>query len=95
MRTINNDTIGKYKNYLTEEEKSQATIDKYIRDIKAFMIWLNGRGIDKRIVIEYKEILIAEYKPSSVNSIISSLNSLFDYLGWDDCKVKTLKISKG
>ena len=94
MRIINNDTIEKYRNYLIEEEKSQATVAKYIRDIKAFMIWLNGRSIDKRIVIEYKEMLISEYKPSSVNSIISSLNSLFDYLGWYDCKVKTLKIQR-
>lgn len=44
--------------------------------------------------MEYKEHLISAYAPRSVNSILSSLNSLFDYLGWHDCKVKTLKIQK-
>lgn len=37
---------------------------------------------------------MSTYAPRSVNSILSSLNSLFDYLGWHDCKVKTLKIQK-
>ena len=94
MRIINTEIIEKYKNYLTEEERSQATINKYERDITAFCIWLNGRGIEKQILLEYKETIMASYAPRSVNSILSSLNSLFDYLGWHDCKVKTLKIQK-
>ena len=86
--------IDNYKEYLTEEERSQSTIDKYIRDITAFCQWINGCNIDKKVVLEYKEHLISTYAPRSVNSILSSLNSLFDYLGWHDCKVKTLKIQK-
>lgn len=35
---------------------------------------------------------MVEYKPRSVNSILSSLNSFFSFLGWQDCKVKTIKI---
>lgn len=94
MRTIGPNIIESYKKYLTEEEKSQATIDKYIRDITIFCEWINGCSIEKQIVLEYKEMLISSYAPRSVNSILSSLNSLFDYLGWYDCKVKTLKIQK-
>lgn len=94
MRTIKTDIIETYKKYLTEEEKSQATIDKYIRDITVFCKWINERSIEKKTVLEYKEMLISAYVPRSVNSILSSLNSLFDYLGWYDCKVKTLKIQK-
>ena len=94
MRTLDIKTIETYKNYLHDEEKSKATIEKYIRDIKAFSAWAAAREIDKRIVLEYKENLIASYKPRSVNSILSSLNSLFDFLNWQDCKVKTLKIQR-
>lgn len=94
MQIIKPNDIENYKEYLTEEERSQATIDKYIRDITAFCQWINERGIDKKTVLEYKEHLISSYAPRSVNSILSSLNSLFDYLGWHDCKVKTLKIQK-
>lgn len=94
MQIIKPNDIENYKEYLTEEERAQATIDKYIRDITTFCQWINGHSIDKKAVLEYKEHLISLYAPRSVNSILSSLNSLFDYLGWHDCKVKTLKIQK-
>ncbi len=90
MRTIRQNIIKSYKKYLTDEEKSKATIDKYIRDITAFCEWINKRSIEKQIVLE----LISTYAPRSVNSILSSLNSLFDYLGWYDYRVKTIKIQK-
>lgn len=94
MNQITNKIIQEYKNYLINEEKSPATIEKYLRDIKTFAEWVNRHDVEKKIVLEYKEYLISEYSPRSVNSILSSLNSLFDYLGWHDCKVKTLKIQK-
>lgn len=94
MRTIKIETIESYKKHLTEEEKSHATIEKYIRDITSFCEWINRRSIEKKTVLEYKEMLVSAYSPRSVNSILSSLNSLFDYLGWYDCKVKTLKIQR-
>ena len=94
MRIINTETIEKYKNHLMEEEKSQATINKYIRDIAAFGIWLNGRSVEKKILLEYKETIMSAFAPRSVNSILSSLNGLFNYLGWHDCRVKSLKIQK-
>ena len=94
MRKIDNELIKQYKNYLIDEERSQATVEKYVRDIGFFSEWLSGREVNKRLVLEYKESLIGEYAPRSVNSVISSLNSLFDYLGWHDCRVKTLKIQK-
>lgn len=94
MRTIETNIIRNYKKYLTNEERSQATIDKYIRDVTVFCQWLNGHVIDKKIVLEYKEHLISTYAPRSVNSILSSLNSLFNYIGRNDCKVKALKIQR-
>lgn len=94
MRIINTETVEKYKKYLIEEEKSQATVNKYIRDISAFCIWLNGRDVEKKVLLKYKERIMSTYAPRSVNSILSSLNSLFNYLNWHDCKVKTLKIQK-
>ena len=94
MRTIGAEIIDMYKDHLVEEEKSNATIDKYTRDITAFLVWANGRDVDKRLILEYKEVLILNYSPRSVNSILSSLNSFFDYCGWHSCMVKALKIQK-
>lgn len=94
MRILDFETIEKYKNHLIEEEKSAATVEKYIRDVSVFFVWADGREIDKRLMLEYKNRLMEQYADASVNSVISSLNSLLDYLGWHDCKVKTLKIQR-
>ena len=94
MRKITNELITKFKEYLIDEEKSLATLDKYIRDITVFMEWSNNQELCKSLVLEYKQEIIAKYAPASVNSIISSLNSFFVYNEWYDCKVKALKIQK-
>lgn len=94
MKTITPTLVQEFKNYLREEEKSKSTIEKYVRDITALMVWLDGRVPDKTAIIEYKEKIRTEYAARSVNSIISSLNSFFDFVGWIDCKVKLLKIQK-
>lgn len=94
MRKITNDLISSFKNYLIEEEKSKNTIEKYIRDIVAFMVWMANRELCKTIVIEYKAEIIENYAPASVNSMLSSINSFFDYNDWHDLKVKALKIQR-
>ncbi len=91
---ITNELIQKFKTYLMEEEKATATLEKYIRDIVAFVAWLCGREVDKQVVLEYKSVLKEQYAPASVNSIISSLNSFFTYNEWYGLKVKTIKIQR-
>ena len=93
-KSISPELIKSFENYLIEEEKAYATQDKYIRDVKAFSDWTKGEHINKRKVLDYKEHLKSQYAPSSVNSVLSSLNSFFDFNRWYDLKVKTLKIQK-
>lgn len=84
--------IRKYRLYLLEMEKSTATIEKYLRDIRKFSDWLGSdRTITKERVIEYKNALTAHYKTSSVNSMLVALNMYFRYLGWEECCVRGLK----
>ena len=94
MKRITNELIQKFKTYLINEEKSSATLEKYIRDVVAFMQWLNERVVEKVVVMEYKQNLIENYAPASANSMLSSINSFFGYMEWYDCKVKTFKIQK-
>ena len=92
--TITRELIENFKHYLIEEEKSSATLEKYMRDVTAFFVWLTGCELDKMTVLRYKEYLTANYAPASVNSVLSSLNSFFDYNEWHGLKVKMLKIQK-
>lgn len=94
MRKITEKTIADFESYLIFEEKSEATIDKYIRDIKAFCAFIKGREFDKKDVLEYKSRIVEKYAPASVNSMLSSLNALFAFLEWHEMKVKTLKVQK-
>ena len=91
---ITNSLIEKFRFYLMEEEKSTLTLDKYLRDVRAFGKWLADGVLDKIAVLRYKEHLIESYAPASVNSVLSSLNSFFEFNEWYGLKVKTLKIQK-
>lgn len=94
MKKITDKIIKKFKEYLIDEEKSKATIEKYIRDLTVFVSWLGGAELNKTKVLGYKEYIISKYAPASVNSILSSLNSFFDFIGEYGLKVKNLKIQK-
>ena len=94
MRRITTKIIESYRDYLISEEKSEATMDKYLRDVREFAEWLGDREFDKTVVLTYKTELTERYAPASVNTILSSLNSFFAFNEWYELKVKTLKIQK-
>ena len=94
MKTITNETAGKFEEYLRREERSDNTIAKYMRDIRFFRAWLGKRQIDKAAVSEYKKALCERYAAKSVNSMLSSLNALFAFTGQHGLRVKTLKIQR-
>ena len=94
MRKITDELICSFKEYLIEEEKSENTINKYIRDVSFFKVWLNGRESTKIFALEYKKNLCENYAPASVNAAISSLNSFFNFMEWHDMRIKALKIQR-
>ena len=94
-RILTEKLISEFSRYLKSEEKSQNTLEKYLRDANAFAGFLNGSQVTKEKVITYKNKLLSEnYAVRSVNSVLASLNSLFSFLGWQDCKVKSIKLQR-
>lgn len=94
MKKVTKEKIELYEKYLTDEEKSEATVKKYVRDVTAFAKWADGRTVDKPLVLEYKRQLMEKYAPASVNAAISSINSFFRFDNNYECCVKTLKIQR-
>ncbi len=94
MRTIQKELIQQFRNYLINEEKSPATIAKYVHDVEEFAQWLLSSKIEKSDVLAYKAYLTEHYAPASVNSALSSINSFFVYNEWFELRVKSLKIQK-
>lgn len=94
-RTLTQNKISNFYTWLKSEEKSENTVEKYIRDVTAFMVYIGGSVITKETVIAYKSKLIDEnYAVRSINSMLASLNSLFAFLGWLDLKVKSIKLQR-
>lgn len=95
MKIITCQQLDDYSKHLTLDEKSKLTIEKYLRDIIAFKTFADGCEITKEKVMEYKNKLIRDnYALRSINSMLASLNSFFDFMCWSDCKVKSLKIQQ-
>ena len=94
-RILTSKAVQSFKKYLREEEKSANTIEKYLRDVRAFAEYLGGAEVTKEAVIAYKSKLLAEsYAVRSINSMLASLNGLFSFLGWTDCRVKSIKLQR-
>jgi len=94
MMTITNEKILTFREILLNEEKSRATIQKYVRDVTEFSIWLGEKELSKSIVLEYKEVLKEKYAITSVNSVISSLNSFFECCSLNNLRIKTIRVQK-
>lgn len=93
-RTITAKTIAEFEEHLILEERSKTTVEKYIRDIKAFSTYTQNTVVTKEIVIAYKKHLQETYAVRSVNSMLAGINSLFAFLGWHDLRVKSLKLQQ-
>lgn len=91
---LTQEIIFDYKENLILEERSEATVEKYIRDVTAFSAFANGGEISKEMVIAYKKHLQGNYAVRSVNSMLASINSLFAFLGWHELKVKSIKLQQ-
>lgn len=92
QRFLTHTQLHAFTQHLRSEEKSTATIEKYLRDARAFKAYLGAGTITKEVVIEYKRKLQKDgYAVRSINSMLASLNSLFAFLDWPECRVKALK----
>ena len=80
--------------YLKDEERSTATIEKYMHDIRCFAEFAGSFEISKQTVLEYKNKLGASYAVSSANSMIAALNSFLRFCGWYDLCVKQFRVQR-
>lgn len=86
--------IAEFKAHLISEERSTATVEKYIRDVKAFAEYAHGVEITKETIIAYKNRLQRRYAVRSINSMLASLNSFFVFLVRQDLRAKSLKLQQ-
>ena len=80
--------------WLRAGEKSEATIEKYLREAARFAAWLEGGTLDKAAARAYKDRLDGTRAPSGVNGAVAALNCLFDFMGRPECRLKAVKVQR-
>lgn len=93
-RIIEIKKMQEFELYLKDGERSDATIEKYMRDVRYFAEFVGESEISKQIVLEYKNRLRASYAVSSANSMIAALNSFLRFRGWHDLCIKQFKVQR-
>lgn len=75
-KILNQSQVGMFLEYLEREEKSSATQEKYLRDVRGFFGFVNGKPVTKELVMAYKKNCMEQgYAVRSINSMLASVNS--------------------
>lgn len=88
------DKVREYAAELTERERSEHTVQKYLRDLGKLMSYAGGRPLDKALMVSFKRTLAEKYSPSSVNSVLAAVNGFLDFAGMSALRLKPLKIQR-
>ncbi len=86
--------MKKFEVCLRQEERSEATIEKYMRDVRCFVNFIGIKDVCKQCVMEYKQMLGNTYAVASANSMIAALNCFLRFCGWHELCVKQFKIQR-
>lgn len=93
-RQITREQITAFTRHLQSEERAPGTVEKYLRDVRTFAAWLDGRPVTKELTLLWREQLLSSHMPRTVNSMLASVNALFHFHGWTDCRIKALKLQR-
>lgn len=94
-KTQSQPDLDVFRNWLESQEKSSATIWKYLRDVAAFRDFASTLPADRETVLAYKAHLVEQgYAPASINSMLAAINSYLDFAGCPGAKVKYLRMQK-
>ena len=92
---LTNKEIESFKVYLRQEEKSGATQEKYLRDVRAFSAYVGDSELTKELIIRWKKHLVElGYAVRSINSMIASVNCLLGFMELSTLKVKSIRIQQ-
>ena len=93
-RKITEETLAAFARQLGEEERSPATLEKYLREVRQFAAFLGGREVTRDLAAAWREELSARQSPATVNGKLTALDRLLASLGWEDCRVKHLRVQR-
>ena len=94
-RTITAEQTARFAQALQAADRAPGTIENYLRHIRAFARWLGDHPLLPESAAQWRDALLEQgYTPGTVNSMIGPLNRFFQFLGWNECKAKQLRIQR-
>ena len=94
-RTITAEQTARFVQALQAADRAPGTIENYLRHVRAFARWLGDSPLLPESAAQWRDSLLEKgYTPGTVNSMIGPLNRFFQFLGWNDCKAKQLRIQR-
>ena len=94
-KMIDREQLIQFRRRLEEEERSGATVEKYLRGVEQFAAFLEGGAVTKAAAARWKERLLAEgQSPATVNGKLTALDRFLAFAGWEECRVRHLKVQR-
>ena len=94
-RVLTEGLIEGYAEKLRQEERSAATVEKYVSAVRQFARWLDGREPTRELTAEWKERQLGEGKEAAtVNGKLSALDGLYRWQGWTECCVRHIRVQR-
>ena len=94
-RVITKTTIEQFEAYLHKEERSNGTVDNYIRNVRELAAWLAGQAVTKEQLVAWKDALQAKrLQPTTVNAKLAAIGCFLRVMGWQDCQVRFLRVQR-
>lgn len=94
-RVITKTTIEQFEAYLYKEERSNGTVDNYIRNVRELAAWLAGQAVTKEQLVAWKDALQAKrLQPTTVNAKLAAIGCFLRVMGWQDCQVRFLRVQR-
>ena len=66
---------------------------KYLREVRQFAAFLGGREVTRDLAAAWREA-VRPPVPATVNGKLTALDRLLAFLGWEDCRVKHLRVQR-
>lgn len=91
---ITEESLREFRAYLESEERSAGTVEKYVRDVRSLERWLSGAAAEKERIAQWRDALLKDHKPGTVNSMLASVNAYLRFVGAEEQRVKTLRVQR-
>ncbi len=82
-----------FRQALIAQERSAATVEKYVRNARAFVRFAGEQQINQGVLMSYKALLLETHTARSVNSMIAGINCFLCFCG-STLRMRPLRVQR-